>query len=90
MFTERALVYLARKSLPVEKVQMAVLVQEMVAAEFSGVAFTADPISGATDRLVVEWVPGLGDLLVQGTREPKRMVIEKKTRRVLNPSTRAT
>ncbi len=84
-FTERALVYLARQSLPVEKVQMAVLVQEMVAAEFSGVAFTADPISGATDRLVVEWVPGLGDLVVQGTREPKRLVIEKRTRRVLEP-----
>ncbi|MGO8926976.1 MAG: PEP/pyruvate-binding domain-containing protein [Limisphaerales bacterium] len=85
LFSERVLVYLVRQSLPVEEVQMAVLVQEMVAADFSGVAFTADPISGATDRLVVEWVPGLGDLLVQGTREPKRMVIGKKTHRVLEP-----
>ena len=83
LFSERALVYLARQRVPVEKVKMAVLVQEMVAAEFSGVAFSADPLSGATNRLVVEWVPGLGDVLVQGTREPKRMVIEKKTRRVL-------
>ncbi len=120
MFSERALVYLAREPVPFERIKMAVLVQEMVAAEFSGVAFTADPhwgagtasspqqpsirqssgdeavptpierefhrlARGAMDRLVVEWVPGLGDALVQGTREPKRVVIEKSTGRVLEP-----
>ncbi len=85
LFSERALAYLVKQGVPVEKVKMAVLVQEMVAAEHSGVVFTADPLSGATDRFVVEWVPGLGDALVQGTRAPKRMVVEKQTRHVLEP-----
>src|ERR1039458_8716758 len=67
LFSERALVYLARQRVPAEKVKMAVLVQEMVAADHAGVVFTADPLTGATDRFVVECVSGLGEGLVQGT-----------------------
>ena len=67
LFSERALVYLARQPTPAEKVKMAVLVQEMVEAENAGVVFTADPLTGATDRFVVECVIGLGEGLVQGT-----------------------
>jgi pyruvate,water dikinase len=82
VYSERALVYLARQRVEVEKVKMAVLVQEMVAADWSGVLFTADPLTGATDRVVVEYVRGLGDALVQGLVQPERMVIEKRTGRV--------
>ncbi|MGA2180065.1 MAG: PEP/pyruvate-binding domain-containing protein [Verrucomicrobiota bacterium] len=83
LFSERALVYLARQQVPAEKVKMAVLVQEMVDAEHAGVVFTADPMTGATDRFVVECVSGLGEGLVQGTIQPERMVVEKRTGRVL-------
>ncbi len=85
LFSERALVYLARQRVPAEKVRMAVLVQEMVEAENAGVVFTADPLTGATDRFVVECVSGLGEGLVQGTVQPERMVVEKRTGRVLVP-----
>jgi len=83
LFSERALVYLARQRVPAEKVKMAVLVQEMVDASHAGVVFTADPLTGATDRFVVECVSGLGEGLVQGTVQPERMVVEKRTGRVL-------
>jgi pyruvate,water dikinase len=83
LFSERALVYLARQRVPAEKVRMAVLVQEMVDASHAGVVFTADPLTGATDRFVVEYVSGLGEGLVQGTVQPGRMVVEKRTGRVL-------
>ena len=83
LFSERALVYLARQRMPAEKVRMAVLVQEMVEAEHAGVVFTADPLTGATDRFVVECVSGLGEGLVQGTVQPERTVVEKRTGRVL-------
>jgi pyruvate,water dikinase len=83
LFSERALVYLARQRVPAEKVRMAVLVQEMVEADHAGVVFTADPLTGATDRFVVECVSGLGDGLVQGTVQPERAVVEKRTGRVL-------
>jgi pyruvate,water dikinase len=83
LFSERALVYLARQRVSAEKVRMAVVVQEMVDASHAGVVFTADPLTGATDRFVVECVSGLGEGLVQGTVQPDRMVVEKRTGRVL-------
>jgi pyruvate,water dikinase len=53
LFSARALTYLARQQIALDKVRMAVVVQEMVAADFSGVTFTADPLTGATDRLAL-------------------------------------
>jgi pyruvate,water dikinase len=83
LYSERALVYLARQRVSAEKVRIAVLVQEMVEASHAGVVFTADPLTGATDRFVVECVSGLGEALVQGTVQPERMTVEKRTGRVL-------
>jgi pyruvate,water dikinase len=45
---------------------MAVLVQQMVDAAAAGVAFTAHPVTGRRDQLVVTAVRGLGDPLVSG------------------------
>ncbi|CAN5700193.1 phosphoenolpyruvate synthase [soil metagenome] len=45
---------------------MAVVVQAMVDAEVSGVAFGADPVSGSRDIAVVNAVFGLGEGLVSG------------------------
>ena len=45
---------------------MAVLVQSMVAADAAGVAFTADPMTGDRDSVVVTAVRGLGERLVGG------------------------
>jgi rifampicin phosphotransferase len=45
---------------------MAVLVQPMVAATAAGVAFTAHPVTGARDEIVVTAVAGLGERLVSG------------------------
>ncbi|SMC60247.1 PEP/pyruvate-binding domain-containing protein [Lentzea albidocapillata] len=46
--------------------QMAVLVQTMVEADAAGVAFTADPLTGDRDDLLVTAVRGLGERLVGG------------------------
>jgi pyruvate,water dikinase len=45
---------------------MAVLVQVMVAANAAGVAFTANPLTGARDQVVISAVRGLGERLVAG------------------------
>lgn len=45
---------------------MAVVVQRLVPAEFAGVLFTADPVSGDRARMVGNFVRGLGDQLVSG------------------------
>lgn len=48
------------------RTRMAVVVQAMVDARAAGVLFTADPMTGRRDRLVVDAVAGLGEALVSG------------------------
>jgi pyruvate,water dikinase len=45
---------------------MAVLVQVMVPADAAGVAFTANPLTGVRDEVVISAVRGLGERLVVG------------------------
>jgi phosphohistidine swiveling domain-containing protein len=54
---------------------MAVLVQVMVAADAAGVAFTANPVSGARDEVVVTAVRGLGERLVAGRATGDQWVV---------------
>ncbi|HEX6299766.1 MAG TPA: PEP/pyruvate-binding domain-containing protein [Acidimicrobiia bacterium] len=54
---------------------MAVLVQEMVDAETAGVAFTANPVTGRGQEVVINAVPGLGDKLVSGEVSPDQWVV---------------
>jgi len=54
---------------------MAVLVQVMVAAEAAGVAFTADPLTGARDQVVISAVRGLGERLVSGQATGDQWVV---------------
>jgi pyruvate,water dikinase len=49
---------------------MAVVVQRLVRAEFSGVLFTADPVTGSRDRMLGNYVHGLGESLVSGEAAP--------------------
>ena len=44
----------------------AVIVQRMIAARAAGVAFSADPVSGRRDLVVISAISGLGDRLVSG------------------------
>ena len=46
--------------------RMAVLVQAMVEADSAGVAFTANPLTGRRDEVVVNAARGLGERLVSG------------------------
>lgn len=54
---------------------MAVLVQRMVSADAAGVAFSANPVTGSRDEVVVNSVRGLGDRLVSGRASPDEWVV---------------
>jgi pyruvate,water dikinase len=45
---------------------VAVIIQKMIQADFSGVLFTADPLTGNLMQMTGNFVPGLGDKLVSG------------------------
>jgi pyruvate,water dikinase len=75
-FSARALFYRAEKG-ALEDTRMAVVVQEMVVAEKSGVMFTVDPIERRRDRMVIEAVFGLGEGIVSGLLTPDHYVLDR-------------
>lgn len=64
--SERVRKYLEANDLKRDDVFMHAFVQEMVDADFSGVAFTLNPSTGHDDQVVVNYCEGLGDKLVAG------------------------
>ena len=75
LWTARAIGYRARNEIPQEDVSLAVVVQKMVEAEVSGVMFTANPLSGKRDEIVIDATFGLGEALVSGQVEPDNYVV---------------
>jgi hypothetical protein len=54
---------------------VAVLVQPMLRPVTAGVAFTADPVTGERDVVVIDAVPGVADALVSGAQTPERWTV---------------
>ena len=79
LFTERAVVYRRKKGIVEGAAGMGVIVQEMVAAEVAGVMFTAEPMTGRGDRIVIEGARGLGEGVVTGRADIERVTLDKKT-----------
>ena len=57
-------------------VKISALIQEMVPAEFSGVAFTINPVT-RKEEFVIEAIPGLGEALVSGRVSPDLFLLTK-------------
>jgi pyruvate,water dikinase len=68
-FTERVLAYRRERGMTEAPAAPAVLVQRMIDAEVSGVAFAADPVKGSRSIVVISAVFGLGTALVGGDAE---------------------
>jgi pyruvate,water dikinase len=79
LWTARALEYRARQGIEPSGVWMAVIVQQMVEAESSGVLFTANPLTGARDEIVLSASWGLGESIVGGSVAPDHVVVDKVT-----------
>jgi pyruvate,water dikinase len=87
LWTDRAVAYRRRTGIAPDDLSLAVVVQELVDADASGVLFTADPVSGATERMVVNATWGLGESLVGGSVTPDELVLEASTGSVLERRT---
>ena len=74
---ERMEAYRKEHNLPAESQGVAVLVQQMVAAEVSGVVFSANPISGNRDEVMINATWGLGESLVSGKVTPDTLLVQK-------------
>jgi len=76
LYGQRVLAYRAEQHLT-EEPAIAVIIQKMIFSEVSGVMFTADPTTGALDRLIIESVFGQGEAIVSGRVEPDTYILDK-------------
>jgi pyruvate,water dikinase len=83
LYGERVIAYRATEQVADEPA-IAVIVQEMVPSECSGIIFTADPSTDATDRIVVEAIFGQGEAIVSGMVEPDTYIVRKDGPRLLS------
>ena len=85
LFEARAIFYREENNFEHSKVYIAVVVQEMVAAEKAGVMFTVNPSTGE-DVALIEGSWGLGEAVVSGSVTPDTYYVDKKTEKVLDYS----
>jgi pyruvate,water dikinase len=83
LFGMRVVAYRRARGIALEPA-IAVVVQTLVDADRSGVLFTADPSTGALDRIVIEAAFGLGEVVVSGQVEPDTYTVDKAGPRVVD------
>ena len=77
LFTPRAIFYRFEKKLHKKPVSVAVVIQEMVQSEISGIAFTVHPVTKDRNQMVIEAGFGLGEAIVSGQITPDTYVVHK-------------
>lgn len=87
LFSERAMSYRVRKGVAPGRAWMAVIVQQLIAADAAGVMFTTDPAGGNSDSILIEAAFGLGEAVVQGKVAPDRLAVSRSRLRVVRRDT---
>ena len=75
--SHRALEYRRQRGLSLEKVQLAVLVQQLIVSDVSIVAFSMNPVTLNRAEVMINASWGLGESLVSGTVTPDTFVVRK-------------
>ena len=79
LYSQRALSYAMKKDIDIGGFRMAVVVQQMIPAEVSGVMFTRGHVGQGKDDIIIDAVYGLGEGLVSGRLAGDHFVISRKT-----------
>ena len=83
LFGARAIFYRQEQGFDHFKVGIAVPVQHMIQSEASGVMFTVEPTSSNKDKITIEAVLGLGEMIVSGDVTPDHYVVNKSDLKIL-------
>jgi pyruvate,water dikinase len=83
LWTARAIGYRIRNAIDHNEAALAVIVQEMVQSEASGVLFTVNPLTGLRSESVIDATIGLGEALVSGQVQPDHYVVDTLSRRIV-------
>lgn len=79
-YSERVMSYRLNNRIPVAGVRPAVIVQEMIFGEVSGVVFTANPLNNNTDQILINAAYGIGEGVVSGELDTDSWVIDPRNK----------
>jgi len=77
LWNSRALSYRLKQGIESKELAHGVVVQELINAEKSGILFTANPVNGRRDRMLLNSSWGLGEAIVGGEVNPDQWLIDK-------------
>jgi pyruvate,water dikinase len=80
LWTDRAIAYRRHQEVGGSDLRIAVVVQRMVDADIAGVMFTANPVTGARDEVIVDAGGGLGEAVVSGQVTPDHYRLDARGR----------
>lgn len=75
-FSERIMEYRSKNQLITPDISVAVIIQRMVQADYSGVIFTTDPTTNNPDEMLISVVEGLGEKLVSGNSDSSDYIVD--------------
>jgi len=81
LFTPRAIAYRISKGFDHNRVRLAVVVQEMIDSEVSGVMFTLDP-TASSKQMMIEAGFGQGEAIVSGKVTPDTYFVDRDTYKI--------
>ncbi|HSD98398.1 MAG TPA: phosphoenolpyruvate synthase [Patescibacteria group bacterium] len=79
LFHPRAIFYRHEHAIDEAHVGIAVPIQKMIESESSGILFSIDPVTNNKEKVIVEAIYGLGEMIVQGEVTPDHYEVEKKS-----------
>jgi pyruvate,water dikinase len=83
LWTARAIGYRMKHGIDQKAVQLAVVIQLLVPAEVAGILFTADPMTGDREHMVISAGWGLGESIVGGSVTPDTYTLDRSTGKVI-------
>lgn len=84
LYNPRAIFYRFNQRLENKKISVAVVIQKMVDAEVSGIAFSVHPVEEDYNKIIIEASYGLGEAIVSGKITPDSYVVSKKALYILD------
>lgn len=77
LWNSRAVLYRAKQNISNKDIGHSVVVQQMINSEKSGILFTANPVNGRRDEVLINSSWGLGEAIVSGEVSPDQWVMSK-------------
>ncbi len=81
---KRVFYYKHQSGFDTSQVRIAVIIQEQIASDASGVGFSLNPMNNAYDEAVINANTGLGESVVSGLVTPDEYVVDKNTMQMIS------